>query len=58
MISYHELCHGTNNLCESNLLGIGGFGSVYKGLLFDGIIVAIKVLNLQLEGALRSFDVE
>ncbi|KAL4654590.1 hypothetical protein ACB092_01G390800 [Castanea dentata] len=58
MISYHELCRGTNNFCESNLLGIGGFGSVYKGVLFDGTIVAIKVLNLQLEGALRSFDVE
>ncbi|KAM4133602.1 hypothetical protein ACJW30_01G342300 [Castanea mollissima] len=58
MISYHELCRGTNNFCESNLLGIGGFGSVYKGVLFDGTIVAIKVLNLQLEGASRSFDVE
>nr|POE98408.1 putative lrr receptor-like serine/threonine-protein kinase [Quercus suber] len=23
MISYQELCHGTNNFCESNLLGIG-----------------------------------
>ena len=58
MISYHELCLGKNNFCESNLLGIGGFGFVYKGVLFDGTIAAIKVLNLQLEGALRSFDVE
>ncbi|KAM4085426.1 hypothetical protein ACJW30_10G027000 [Castanea mollissima] len=58
MISYHELCRGTNNFCESNLLGIGGFGSVYKGVLFDGTIVAIKVLNLQLEGAFKSFDAE
>uniref|UniRef100_A0A7N2L1B6 non-specific serine/threonine protein kinase n=1 Tax=Quercus lobata TaxID=97700 RepID=A0A7N2L1B6_QUELO len=58
MISYHELCRGKNNFCESNLLGIGGFGSVYKGVLFDGTIVVIKVLNLQLEGVLRSFDVE
>nr|XP_023927364.1 putative receptor-like protein kinase At3g47110 [Quercus suber] len=58
MISYHELCRGTNNFCESNLLGIGGFGSVYKGVLFDGTIVAVKVLNLQLEGAFKSFDAE
>ncbi|KAK4604331.1 hypothetical protein RGQ29_012721 [Quercus rubra] len=58
MISYHELCCGTNNFCESNLLGTGGFGSVYKGTLFDGTIVAIKVFNLQLESAFKSFDVE
>jgi LRR receptor-like serine/threonine-protein kinase FLS2 len=58
MISYHELCQGTNNFCESNLLGVGGFGSVYKGVLFDGTIVAIKVLNLQLSSAFKSFDAE
>jgi LRR receptor-like serine/threonine-protein kinase FLS2 len=58
MISYQELCQGTNNFCESNLLGIGGFGSVYKGVLFDGTIVAVKVLNLQLSSALKSFDAE
>ncbi|XP_065617448.1 receptor kinase-like protein Xa21 [Quercus suber] len=58
MISYQELSHGTNNFCESNLLGTGGFGSVYKGILFDGTIIAVKVLNLQLEGAFKSFDTE
>ncbi|KAF5464006.1 hypothetical protein F2P56_014122 [Juglans regia] len=58
MISYQELCEGTNNFCESNLLGVGGFGSVYKGILFDRTIVAIKVLSLQLPGAFKSFDAE
>ncbi|XP_062171370.1 probable LRR receptor-like serine/threonine-protein kinase At3g47570 [Alnus glutinosa] len=58
MISYQELCQGTNNFCESNLLGAGGFGSVYKGVLSDGTIVAVKVLNLQLVGAFKSFDAE
>jgi LRR receptor-like serine/threonine-protein kinase FLS2 len=58
MISYQELCQGTNNFCESNLLGSGGFGSVYKGILSDGIIVAAKVLNLQLVDAFKSFDTE
>jgi LRR receptor-like serine/threonine-protein kinase FLS2 len=58
MISYQELCQGTNNFCESNLLGTGGFGSVYKGVLFDGTIVAVKVLNLQLLSAFKSFDAE
>jgi LRR receptor-like serine/threonine-protein kinase FLS2 len=42
MISYQELYQGTNNFCESNLLGAGGFGSVYKRMLLDGTIVAIK----------------
>ncbi|XP_030954455.1 probable LRR receptor-like serine/threonine-protein kinase At3g47570 isoform X3 [Quercus lobata] len=58
MISYQELSRGTNNFCESNLLGTGGFGSVYKGILSNGTIIAVKVLNLQLEGAFKSFDVE
>ncbi|XP_050290146.1 probable LRR receptor-like serine/threonine-protein kinase At3g47570 [Quercus robur] len=58
MISYQELCRGTNNFCESNLLGIGGFGTVYKGILSDGITVAVKVLNLHLEDAFKSFDAE
>ncbi|XP_050287492.1 probable LRR receptor-like serine/threonine-protein kinase At3g47570 isoform X2 [Quercus robur] len=58
MISYQELCRGTNNFCESNLLGIGGFGTVYKGILSDGTTVAVKVLNLHLEDAFKSFDAE
>ncbi|KAG6729637.1 hypothetical protein I3842_01G039300 [Carya illinoinensis] len=58
MISYQELCQGTNNFCESNLLGVGGFGSVYKGILSDRTIVAVKVLSLQLSGAFKSFDTE
>ncbi|KAL4615291.1 hypothetical protein ACB092_07G112900 [Castanea dentata] len=58
MISYHELCRGTNNFCESNFLGIGGFGAVYKGILSNGTTVAVKVLNLHLEGTFKSFDAE
>jgi LRR receptor-like serine/threonine-protein kinase FLS2 len=37
-ISYQELERATNGFDESNLLGTGGFGSVYKGKLLDGMI--------------------
>ncbi|KAF8035162.1 hypothetical protein BT93_C1253 [Corymbia citriodora subsp. variegata] len=58
MISYQELCSATNNFTESNLLGVGSFSSVYKGTLANGIDVAVKVLNLHIDGALESFDTE
>ncbi|CAK9144749.1 unnamed protein product [Ilex paraguariensis] len=58
MISYFELQQATDSFSESNLLGVGGSGSVYKGTLSDGTIVAIKVLKLQDEVARKSFDVE
>ncbi|KAL6195488.1 hypothetical protein ACLB2K_031107 [Fragaria x ananassa] len=43
---------------ERNSLGTGGFGSVYEGTFSGGINVAIKVFNLQLEEAFKSFDIE
>ncbi|KAL6282473.1 hypothetical protein ACE6H2_013402 [Prunus campanulata] len=57
-VSHLELLRGTNGFNENNLLGSGGFGSVYKGTLPDGIEVAVKVFSLQLEGAFKSFDRE
>ena len=41
--SYSEVKKMTNSF--RNKLGQGGFGSVYKGKLHDGQVVAVKILN-------------
>ncbi|KAK2984314.1 LOW QUALITY PROTEIN: hypothetical protein RJ640_002692, partial [Escallonia rubra] len=57
-ISYHELLVATNGFSESNLLGSGSFGSVHRGVLSDGIVVAIKVFRLDQEKGLKNFEPE
>jgi hypothetical protein len=42
VFSLQELENATKKFSESNLIGEGGFGFVFKGLLEDGTIVAIK----------------
>jgi len=39
------LCSATDNFAESNRLGEGGFGAVYKGVLPDGQEIAVKRLS-------------
>ncbi|CAI9095048.1 OLC1v1030905C1 [Oldenlandia corymbosa var. corymbosa] len=57
-ISYYKLLKATEGYNQNNLLGIGSFGSVHKGTLEDGTIVAVKVFNLHSEGSFESFDTE
>ncbi|XP_022157310.1 probable leucine-rich repeat receptor-like protein kinase At5g49770 [Momordica charantia] len=40
--SYDELKKCTNNFSISNEIGSGGYGKVYRGMLVDGQVVAIK----------------
>ncbi|KAG8085372.1 hypothetical protein GUJ93_ZPchr0010g11108 [Zizania palustris] len=40
--SLDELAQATKYFSEANLVGVGSFGLVYKGLLLDGTIFAIK----------------
>ncbi|XP_009409349.3 receptor kinase-like protein Xa21 [Musa acuminata AAA Group] len=60
MVTYAELLRATNGFSSANLVGVGSFGSVYKGLLNyeEYQLVAVKVLNLQQRGASRSFVAE
>ncbi|KAM0839364.1 hypothetical protein ACQ4PT_060357 [Festuca glaucescens] len=45
VLSYGELRSATENFSSNNLLGQGGYGSVYKGKLTDGRFVAVKQLS-------------
>ncbi|XP_022767352.1 putative serine/threonine-protein kinase [Durio zibethinus] len=49
VFSYSELKVATHGFSASNKIGEGAFGSVYKGLLRNGSIVAVKMLSVEPE---------
>nr|TKW21811.1 hypothetical protein SEVIR_4G145700v2 [Setaria viridis] len=60
-ISYNQLRSATQSFSPANLIGSGSFGNVYIGtFIIDENLatVAIKVINLNLRGASRSFLTE
>ncbi|PQQ09234.1 hypothetical protein Pyn_29634 [Prunus yedoensis var. nudiflora] len=58
-LSYQSLLKATDGFSSSNLIGVGSFGSVYKGSLDQGeTTIAVKVLNLVHPGASKSFSAE
>ena len=56
--SYEELVEATDGFSSQNLLGEGGFGCVYKGLLEDGTEVAVKQLKIGGGQGEREFKAE
>ncbi|XP_026408933.1 probable LRR receptor-like serine/threonine-protein kinase At3g47570 isoform X2 [Papaver somniferum] len=61
-VSYKELVEATNGFSAENLVGVGSYGSVYRGLLSLShevtTVAAVKVLDLQRRGASKSFMAE
>ncbi|KVI02257.1 Concanavalin A-like lectin/glucanase, subgroup, partial [Cynara cardunculus var. scolymus] len=56
--SFQEIMEATNKFDESLLLGVGGFGRVYKGTMEDGTLVAVKRGNPRSEQGLAEFRTE
>ncbi|XP_039173901.1 probable LRR receptor-like serine/threonine-protein kinase At3g47570 [Eucalyptus grandis] len=58
-LSYGALLNATNGFSSTNLIGVGSFGSIYKGILQEnGVNITVKVLDLTRHGALKSFNAE
>ncbi|XP_031268408.1 receptor-like protein kinase ANXUR1 [Pistacia vera] len=56
--SLSEIKHGTKNFSESQVIGVGGFGKVYEGLIDGKTKVAIKRSNPSSEQGLDEFLTE
>ncbi|XP_024959470.1 cysteine-rich receptor-like protein kinase 2 [Cynara cardunculus var. scolymus] len=56
--NYKDLQLATNDFSEENILGKGGFGEVFKAILDDNSIVAVKKLQVQHARAKEEFQNE
>ncbi|XP_065862158.1 receptor-like protein kinase THESEUS 1 [Euphorbia lathyris] len=56
--TFQEILDATNKFDENLLLGVGGFGRVYKGTLDDGTKLAVKRGNPRSEQGLAEFRTE
>ncbi|KAJ8751557.1 hypothetical protein K2173_016795 [Erythroxylum novogranatense] len=57
-IPFAAVQEATSNFDESLVIGIGGFGKVYKGILNDGTKVAVKRGNPRSQQGLSEFQTE
>nr|POF11842.1 putative receptor-like protein kinase [Quercus suber] len=56
--SFAELQEATKNFDANEVIGVGGFGNVYLGVIDDGTKVAVKRGNAQSEQGLTEFQTE
>ncbi|GLT95154.1 hypothetical protein SLE2022_128520 [Rubroshorea leprosula] len=56
--SWAEMKQATKNFDESNVIGVGGFGKVYKGVIDGTTKVAIKRSNPSSEQGVNEFQTE
>ncbi|XP_057796155.1 probable LRR receptor-like serine/threonine-protein kinase At1g07650 [Salvia miltiorrhiza] len=55
LFTLRQIKSATKNFDPANKIGEGGFGSVYKGLLSDGTIIAVKQLSSKSKQGTREF---
>nr|GMD45300.1 probable serine/threonine-protein kinase PBL7 [Ipomoea batatas] len=58
VFTYKELEVATEKFSEGNVIGNGGYGAVYRGVLRDGTVAAIKVLQREGKQWERAFRLE
>jgi RIO-like serine/threonine protein kinase len=58
VLSFKELEEATDKFSEANVIGHGGFGVVYRGVLRDGTVAAIKRLHREGRQGERAFRLE
>lgn len=58
VFTYKEVEIATNRFSETNVIGNGGYGVVYKGVLSDGTLAAIKLLQREGKQGERAFRLE
>lgn len=57
-IPYQEIESATKGFAEENVIGIGGNGKVYKGILPGGVEIAVKRISHETDGGMREFLAE
>lgn len=58
VFTYRELEAATERFSEANVIGNGGFGVFYRGVLSDGTVAAIKRLHRDGKQGERAFRME
>ncbi|KAK9706854.1 hypothetical protein RND81_07G156500 [Saponaria officinalis] len=55
LFTFRQIKAATNNFCADSIIGEGGFGSVYLGVLLDGTHIAVKHLSSRSKQGSREF---